>query len=110
MTQLTLDSYTPIVSRSKPARPSIEERFVSWSQANRHVLVEMLRLARAWLDRGDGFISSKALWEACRISLGAGKEGGYKLNNDFTAPAARWLLEQEPRLVGVIELRTRRAR
>lgn len=97
-------------SKPSKSRPSIADRFDSWSVANQHVLDEMLRIARAWLDRGDGFISSKALWEACRISLSASKEGGYKLNNDFTAPAARWLLEQEPRLVGVIELRQRRAK
>ena len=43
MTQLDLMSYTPIVERDlKPAkRPSIEERFAAWSQANRHVLAEM---------------------------------------------------------------------
>ena len=94
----------------KPAKLTIEQRFAAWSTANAHVLDEMLRLAREQLDAGATFISTKALWEACRVSLGAGKDGGYKLNNDFTAPAARWLLEQEPRLVGVVQLRQRRTR
>ncbi len=86
-------------------RPSIEERFASWSAANAHVLAELLRLARVHLDRGVTYLSVKRLWEECRVSLGAGKEAGYKLNNDFTRPASRWLLETEPRLEGVMRTR-----
>lgn len=111
---MTLDLFgwsAPDERDTKPenARPSIAERFASWSAGNGHVLAEMLRLAREQLDRGATFVSTKALWEACRVSLGAGKDSGYKLNNDFTAPDSRWLLDQEPRLVGVIQLRQRRA-
>ncbi len=87
------------------SKPTIAERFASWSIVNRHVLDELLRLARVQLAQGATFISTKALWEAARVSLSAGKEGGYKLNNTFTASAARWLIEQEPGLVDVIELR-----
>jgi hypothetical protein len=115
MTQLDLTSWsqpnaTPTSEPKCGTRPSIADRFASWALANRHVLDEMLRIARRQLESGAEYISTKALWEACRVSLGADREGGYRLNNDFTAPAARWLLEQEPRLVGVIELRQRRAR
>lgn len=90
-------------------RPSIEVRFTRWAATNGHVLDEMLRLARARLDAGETFISAKALWEELRISLNATHEGGYRLNNDFTAIAARRLLGLEPRLEGVIETRHRRA-
>lgn len=91
------------------SRPTIEERWQSWSVANRHVLVELLRLAREHLSRGARFVSVKKLWEECRVSLSASKDGGHKLNNDFTAAAARWLIDQEPRLAGVMKTRKRTA-
>jgi hypothetical protein len=87
---------------------SIEQRWATWSAANRNVLAELLRLARVLLAQGATYISTKALWEATRVSLEAHEDGGYKLNNTFTASAARWLIEQEPRLEGVI--RTRRTK
>ena len=89
---------------------TIEERFASWSIANAHVLAELLRLARVRIEEGATFISTKALWEACRVSLSANKDAGYKLNNDFTAPAARWLIAQDVRLSNVIEIRRRKAK
>lgn len=89
-------------------RPTIDERFATWAQANPHVLDELLRLARLHLEAGAVYVSVKRLWEECRVSLSATKEGGYRLNNDFTGPSARWLLEREPRLVGVIETRKRK--
>jgi len=90
-------------------RPTIEERFARWIEDNGHVLDEMLRLARERLDQGETFISAKALWEEMRTSLDTQNEGGYRLNNDFTAIAARRLLELEPRLNGVIRIRQRHA-
>jgi len=110
---MTLDLFTTAQLEPAPVtprEPTIAERFESWSLANAHVLAELLRLARAQLDQGATFISTKALWEQCRVSLSAGKADGYKLNNTFTAPASRWLLDQEPRLIGVIETRQRRKR
>jgi len=110
---MTLDLFTSSQLEPGPAvtrKLTIDERFLSWSIANPHVLAELLRLAREQLAQGATFISTKALWECCRVSLSAGKADGYKLNNDFTACAARWLLDQEPRLVGVIETRIRRTK
>jgi hypothetical protein len=107
---LDLLSWTAPQVAAVATKPTIEQRFALWSVENAHVLAELLRLARAQLAQGATFISTKALWEACRVSLSAGKEGGYKLNNTFTASAARWLIEQEPRLVGVIETRQRRSK
>ncbi len=85
--------------------PTIAERFASWSIVNGHVLAELLRLARAQIDQGATFLSVKKLWEECRVSLSATREGGYRLNNDFTSRSARWLIEQEPRLATVIRTR-----
>lgn len=112
MTQLDLTAWTPpdrvSVPRDNPNRPSIEERWAAWSATNGHVLAELLRLARAHLDRGVSYLSVKKLWEECRVSLSAREEGGYRLNNDFTASAGRWLIEAEPQLEHVI--RTRRTK
>lgn len=90
-------------------RPTIEARFETFCIEHPVVLTEMLRLARARLDRGETYISSKALWEECRVSLRVAKNDGYKLNNDFTACMARRLIELEPRLSSVIELRRRKS-
>jgi hypothetical protein len=115
MTQLDLLSFTP--APAKPRALTIEERYQLFHAANPHVLAEMQRLARARLDRGETFISVKALWEELRTSLAkralaydADFAGDYKLNNSYTAFYARELLGVEPRLVGVIETRKRTAR
>jgi hypothetical protein len=93
----------------EPAKKqTIEQRWIGWSASNRHVLAELLRLARAHLDAGITYLSVKKLWEECRSSLSATRDHGFQLNNDFTASAGRWLLDQEPRLEGVI--RTRRTK
>ncbi len=110
MTQLDLLSPPPPAEPSKPKRPTIEERWQAFDAANPHVFRRLLELARARLDRGERYISVKALYEELRVSLSTKKEAGYRLNNDFTAIAARRLLEVEPRLVGVIETRKRTAK
>lgn len=106
MTVADLLTWTP--RREPDDRPTIEQRWQAWSKANSHVLSELLRLARAHLEVGTRYLSVKALCEECRVSLAAAREGGYRLNNDFTAPAARWLVNVEPRLAGVIRTRRRR--
>lgn len=102
---MTLD----LLTWSAPSdRPTIEQRWREWSRQNGHVLAELLRLARVHLARGASYVSVKRLWEECRVSLEATRDGGYRLNNDYTAHAGRWLLDVEPRLAGVI--RTRRTK
>lgn len=90
-------------------RPTIPQRYEAFAKENPHVFAEMLRLARARLDRGETFISAKALWEELRVSLDLADDGGapgaYKLNNDFTAYYSRALIAAEPRLAGVIRTR-----
>lgn len=94
---------------SKPARLSIADRAASFHIANPHVFTEMLRLARARIDRGDTYVSVKALWEELRVSLSTSGDE-YRLNNSWTASYARMCIADEPRLAGVIELRTRKAK
>lgn len=112
MTQLDLAAWSPPVDDSKPepkGKPTIEERFASWSKSNRHVLDALLAMARRALDEGVEYLSVKKLWEEARVSLAAGHEGGFRLNNDFSSTTARWLIEQEPRLANVIRLRARKS-
>lgn len=105
-------------ARAAARRPkSIDQRFAEFHDANPHIANELLRLARARLDRGETRIGLKALWEELRQSLITTEEGGmgtegpanpYKLNNDFTALYARMLVRMDPRLEGVIEMRRRK--
>ncbi len=105
------------------ARPSLDQRYAEFAMKNPHVFRELLRLARARLDRGETFIAIKALWEELRVSLQVSEDGGagpeettdgkiavspWKLNNDFTALYARALIRAEPRLENVMRLRARK--
>jgi len=112
MTQLALFSAPPPAARPRPAtgkRPSITERWEEFHAANPHVMDEMLRLARERLAEGATYLSVKALWETCRITL-ATEHGEYKLDNSLTSIVARELIAREPRLDGVVRLRRRRSK
>jgi hypothetical protein len=112
-----LDIFASTPSDAPPERQAapatIGGRFRAFDAANPHVLAEMLRLARARLDRGERYISVKALWEELRRALAYRHEvladGEYKLNNNYTALYARRLLDLEPRLDGVIATRRRKS-
>ncbi len=86
-------------------KPTIDERFTAFHAANPHVFAEALRIARAWLDRGDRYISAKAILEVMRTSVSTTGEGGYRMNNDFSAPLSRALRAVEPRLADVMHTR-----
>jgi len=102
-----------ILAPTRPVAPepkepqTIEERYAAFSAEHPEVLAELLRLARARLDRGERYIGAKALWEELRRSLAVQRSGAYKLNNNFTAAYARELVAAEPRLAGVIRMRRR---
>jgi hypothetical protein len=108
VTQLDLLPTTP--PPRKPAPATLEQRFEAFHAANPHVLAEMLRLAREKLDAGATRIGCKALWEQLRESIRVRKLGDYHLDNSLTALYARALIEAEPRLAGVIEIRRRKAK
>lgn len=92
---------------------SIDERFDRFATRNPHVLTAALQIARDWLDRGDTYISTKAILENLRVQRTVNGatvkgDGGFRLNNDFSAPLARWLIAQDKRLDGVLRLRERK--
>jgi hypothetical protein len=94
-------------------RKSIEQRFLAFHAANPHVLAELLKLARRAKGRGVSRIGIRMLWEVLRWQLTvetydpAGDP--YKLNDHFHSRYARLLLEADPSLEGLIELRELRA-
>jgi hypothetical protein len=111
VTQLDLLSFTPATSTAHTRDDlTLEQRFEAFHTTNPHVFVEMLRLARERLDAGATRIGCKALWEQLRESIRVRKLGDYHLDNSLTALYARELLVAEPRLVGVIETRKRKAK
>lgn len=107
-------------AQKRAATPSLDQRYAEFFQANPHVFTELLRLATARLERGETYISIKALWEELRVSIENIENGGHgafettdgklapKLNNNFTALYARALIRREPRLDGVFKLRERK--
>lgn len=98
-----------------PLPLTIEQRFEAFATANPIVLTRALQIARAWIARGDRYISVKAIYETMRTASVNG-EGDqvdrgsdvYRLNNTFTASIGKWLLQQEPGLVGKIRTRERK--
>jgi hypothetical protein len=87
---------------------SLQERFETFHAANPHVLENMRALAIGKLRAGVTRIGAKALWEQLREYLRINKFGNYKLDNSLTALYARKLVEIEPVLAPVIELRRRK--
>lgn len=95
--------------------PTIDARFEQFSTSNPHVLTAALQIAQEWLARGDTYISTKAILENLRVQRTIGGatvqgDGGYRLNNDFSAPLARWLVAQDRRLDGVLRMRERKTK
>lgn len=89
-------------------RASIDERFEAFRAAYPEVLEYIRKLAIHAVRAGRTRLGIAQLWEVARWNLWSeAREKGYKLNNDFRAPAARWLMATEPELVDVFETRRR---
>jgi len=89
-------------------RKTIDERFVEFMTAHPEVLEYIRKLALDAVRAGRERLGIAQLWEVARWNLwSAARENGYKLNNDFRAPAARWLMITEPELAEVFETRRR---
>jgi hypothetical protein len=99
MTQVSLD-FAPVAdTRDHTARwrafcverPDVAARVLAWCREQR--------------DAGQARIGMAKCWEAIGGTIGKGKS----LCNSLRAPAARWLVEQDPTLAGLIEMRRRKA-
>lgn len=89
-------------------RASIDERFEKFRATYPEVIDYVRRLAIHAVRAGRERLGIAQLWEVARWNLWSeAREQGFKLNNDFRAPCARWLMATEPELAGVFETRRR---
>lgn len=88
-------------------RLSIQERFTAFHVANPSVYDGLRKLAMQMKRSGHGRWSTKAAFEIMRYqwAMQTHSSDGFKLNNVYTAPYARLLMEREPELQGFFETR-----
>ncbi len=85
---------------------SHQARFDTFHQANPHVYVELVRLAREAKDRGKR-VGIRMLWEILRWNLTVIHDAAddFKLNDHYHSRYARLIMKQEADLTGSFELR-----
>ena len=77
-----------------------QHEFEEFNAENPQVYEELVALARQLKEFGHSQYSIKWLWEVLRHRRALETTGNeFKLNNNFTAPYARRIMEQEPDLV-----------
>ena len=77
-----------------------QHEFEEFNAENPQVYEELVALARQLKEFGHSQYSIKGLWEVLRHRRALETTGNeFKLNNNFTAPYARRIMEQEPDLV-----------
>ena len=93
--------------------PSVtDQRFTDFNESNPHVYVELVRLARQARGAGRRKLGIRMLWERMRWTFTVETvrpEGDPKLNNDFTSRYARLIMQHEPELAGMFDLRELRS-
>ena len=89
----------------------IEREFKDFHAEHPEVYDQLIRLARTWQANGTAKLGIATLFEVLRWNshLNPDKHGGYKLNNNYRALYARLIMEREPDLEGLFELRERTA-
>jgi hypothetical protein len=89
----------------------IEREFKDFHAEHPEVYTQLVSLARQWQMNGTAKLGIATLFEVLRWNshLNPGKDGGYKLNNNYRALYARLIMEQEPLLKGIFEIRERTA-
>lgn len=89
----------------------IEREFKDFNQEHPEVYAQLVKLARTWQANGTAKLGIATLFEVLRWNshLNPNHHGGYKLNNNYRALYARLIMDQEPDLKGIFELRERTA-
>lgn len=84
-----------------------EARFREFHATNPEVYQELVVLARQALARGKRKIGIGMLWEVMRWGrwLAITGDDEFKLNNNYRSRYARLIMEQEPDLRGIFEIR-----
>jgi hypothetical protein len=96
------------------SKRTIDERFAEFHAANPQVYAELLRLARTAHGRGWNHIGIRMLWEVLRWNVVVMRtvpnlDDDFKLNDHFHSRYVRLLVEKEPDLAGLFEMRRLRA-
>lgn len=87
----------------------MQREFLAFHEAHPEVYRVLCRLARERLAAGAAHLGIGALYENCRFQLRLGdKTSRPHLNNNHRAFYARLMMEKEPDLAGVFELRKQR--
>jgi hypothetical protein len=92
--------------------PKLEVQFQAFHAAHPEVYDTLCRLARRLVRRGYRHLGIGMLWETMRYRtmLGASpEEDAFRLNNNHRSRYARLIMEQEPDLRGMFELRELRS-
>lgn len=88
---------------------SISEDFQIFHEHNRGVYDFIVRQARSLKDIGHRKVGIGMLWEVLRWSRMQTTGEDYKLNNNFRSRYARLIMEQEPDLRGIFDIRELRS-
>ena len=92
-----------------PDKLSIEEEAQRFHENNPQVAVELLSLAHQLRRRGHRRYGIAGLFEVLRYQRALSTYGSeFKLNNNFRAFYARFLMKYDPRLDGFFEVRVQR--
>jgi hypothetical protein len=100
------DLFTISEPTAEPQTPA--ERFEAFHHDNPHVYATYVRLARAWVERtgrsriGIGALTERVRWEIALTT----SDADHKINNDHRAYYARLIMQNEPDLANLFELRT----
>ena len=89
-----------------------ERRFYEFHGENPQVFEELVRLARRASQLGRRRIGIRMLWEVMRWNLTIEidhEDDDYKFNDHFTSRYSRMIMERNPDLVGLFQVRTLRS-
>jgi hypothetical protein len=87
----------------------MELEFDAFHKKHPEVYAVLCRLARAQMERGRKHLGIGALYERCRFEFGMGDKASVPhLNNNHRAFYSRLMMEKEPDLAGVFEVRKQR--
>lgn len=87
------------------------DAFVEFNHENPHVYDRLVELTREWVAAGHERCAIGMLWEVLRWRSGLDVEqvGEFKLNDHFRSLYVRMMMDLEPDLDGVFEVRALRA-
>lgn len=86
---------------------TIRHDFEIFHNKNPHVYAQLVKMAREWRRATDTKLGIKTLYERLRWEYGlTGKDKhGFKLNNNYAPYYARLIMDENPDLQGMFDLR-----